>query len=596
MKILGIATQHDSGAAIFENGKCLAAVNEERLSRKKLHTGFPTLSLQEVFRISGVHLAEIDQIAMAGLIPLKEEDWDWFDTSMLKALLQSTLNVAALRKAISTPAGFYLFRKMGESALGFGRNREFAEMIRQKGLFQNPLVMDHHKAHLYSAIATSPWPEESILAVSLDANGDGYCSKVAVFQKGEYREVHGIPFFHSPAHYYGYVTHLLGFRQMYHEGKVTGLAAYGDASKTLKIFQSRIAYNAKQLSFENRGHYIRKEINYLKDALAGFSREDISAGIQKHLEDLVTAYIRDLAWAFAAGRTKLVLAGGVFANVKLNQRIAALPEIEGVSIHPHMGDGGLAFGAAAAAYHSAVGEKVKFEIPTHVFWGPGFTDDEAAQALDKVGLRYEIFPDGIEEKIGKWLYEGKVVARVKGAMEYGPRALGNRSILYHAADPSVNTWLNEKLRRSEFMPFAPSILEEKAEDYVTGLDKVRHTALFMTVTSDCTSVMKSACPAVVHVDGTARPQLVSEKGSPSYHKILKAYEKLSGIPVILNTSYNIHDEPIVSSPEDAIRAFLVSELDVLALGNCAVLREANQDIFSGEATKEIRENAPTLKT
>jgi carbamoyltransferase len=170
------------------------------------------------------------------------------------------------------------------------------------------------------------------------------------------------------------------------------------------------------------------------------------------------------------------------------------------------------------------------------------------------------------EEIAALISEGYVVARVVGRMEYGPRALGNRSILYRPDDPSVNDWLNERLKRTEFMPFAPSTLAEDADQCFRNMEGARDTARFMTITFDCTDEMRRSCPGVVHVDGTARPQVVSESDNPSYYAILKEFKRLTGLSSIVNTSFNIHEEPIVCTPEDALRAFQIGHLDVLAIG------------------------------
>jgi carbamoyltransferase len=182
----------------------------------------------------------------------------------------------------------------------------------------------------------------------------------------------------------------------------------------------------------------------------------------------------------------------------------------------------------------------------------------------------------IEPQIARLIADGKVVARFNGRMEYGPRALGNRSILYHAMDPAVNQWLNKRLGRTEFMPFAPATLMEHASDCYLDLAGCEHAAQFMTLTFDCTEKMKQTSPAAVHVDGTARPQLVTDRSNPSFYKILKEYHALTGIPSVINTSFNMHEEPIVCTPEDGVRAFLQGNLDYLAIGDFLVEHPSHQ--------------------
>jgi carbamoyltransferase len=206
----------------------------------------------------------------------------------------------------------------------------------------------------------------------------------------------------------------------------------------------------------------------------------------------------------------------------------------------------------------------------HVYLGDAFRADEIAEAVRSAGLRATHHPGTIEVEVAQQLSQGRVVARFNGAMEYGPRALGNRSILYQPGDPSVNDWLNELLRRTEFMPFAPASLAEHTSQLYENSAGAEDTARFMTITFHCTPWMAERCAGVVHVDNTARPQIVRRQDNPSYHRIIEEYSRRTAVPVIINTSFNIHEEPIVRTPQDAIRAFLDSALDFLAIGDLLV--------------------------
>jgi len=211
-----------------------------------------------------------------------------------------------------------------------------------------------------------------------------------------------------------------------------------------------------------------------------------------------------------------------------------------------------------------------------MFVGPAYDEDAIQDALDRQGVRYERTDDA-PAAIARLVANGEVVARYEGAMEFGPRALGNRSILYRTTEPEVNTWLNKRLRRTEFMPFAPATLAEEAHRCYLGLEGCEHTAEFMTITFDCTDYMKETSPAVVHVDGTARGQLVRAETNPGFHAILTEYHKLTGIPSLVNTSFNMHESPIVRTPDDAVTAFLQGQLDVLAIGDYFVHGEENRE-------------------
>ncbi len=210
------------------------------------------------------------------------------------------------------------------------------------------------------------------------------------------------------------------------------------------------------------------------------------------------------------------------------------------------------------------------------YFGPDYSELEIASELDAVGLNYTR-PNHLASEVASLICDGKVVARFDGRMEYGPRALGNRSILYHAREPDVNQWLNKRLGRTEFMPFAPVTLYEERERCYHNIRGAEHTAEFMTITFDCTDEMKVQCPAAVHVDGTARPQLIRREVNAGYYDIVKEYEKLTGIPSLINTSFNMHEEPIVCTPKDAVRAFIQGGLDCLAIGPFLAQREVSSD-------------------
>ena len=257
------------------------------------------------------------------------------------------------------------------------------------------------------------------------------------------------------------------------------------------------------------------------------------------------------------------------ANVKLNQRIAETPGVSRVFVYPAMNDSGTGAGAAMVLRAAASGMR-PIQLPD-VFLGPGFSRRDVEEALSGRALATRRMADPGGEIAGL-LAQGKTVARCAGRMEYGPRALGNRSILFQASDARANQWLNEKLKRTEFMPFAPATLAEEAHRCYRNLEVAADAARFMTITYDCTDFMKQASPAAVHVDGTARPQLVDRETNPSFHAILSAYHRKTGIPSVLNTSFNIHEEPIVCSPSDAVVTFLAGELDYLVMEDLLVSR------------------------
>jgi carbamoyltransferase len=369
---------------------------------------------------------------------------------------------------------------------------------------------------------------------------------------------------------------MLGFHYLRHAGKITGLAAYGNPKvlydKVAKLlWADGLVVKTSPLIYILRQEYLLK--NKLPKYFGNHSREDIAAAFQKRLEDVTSEVIRKALKLTA--KNKIVLSGGVAGNVIMNQRIHDIEGVKEIFVHPAMSDSGQALGAALFAYNTELKRQGKYFLSERlkdVYLGSDYTGAEVEKAVKDSGLEYR-YIENIETEVASLLAAKKVVARFNGRMEYGPRALGNRSILFHAGDHSVNDWLNQRLERSEFMPFAPSVLMEDIDEYFVRVKGAEYTAEFMTITFDCTEKMKRLCPAVVHVDGTARPHFVTATANPSYYKIIKEYKKITGISVILNTSFNMHEEPIVCSPMDAIHSFLRGHLDYLAIGNYLVKYE-----------------------
>ena len=565
MIVLGIGMQHDAGAALVVDGRILAAVNEERLNRTKMYWGWPELAIPEVLRLGGVDPLDLDAVAIANTtnstyVPFGKS---YYPDDLKRRALTGLSNLGLGRILGGTHLGVEAYRLLNSRTINRRETRRFEDFLRGLGVRAPVTYVDHHEAHLASAYYTSGW--EQCLGISLDGVGDGYCSRIALCRDGVMKFVHQIPFYHTPGPYYGFVTGWAGFTPGKHEGKITGLAAHGDPQKAIQLFRDRVSYSEKRFSFVNHGKWGSAEYEPLCRALDSYAREDVAAAVQHHLEDLVTRYVKQAVERI--GSRKVALSGGIFANVKLNQRVRDLDCVDDVYIHPNMGDGGLALGSALA--HHA---RFHYTAPRRLdnaYFGDEPEEDQIELELGRLGLPFHRH-ERVEAAIAELLAAGKVVARVAGRMEYGPRALGNRSILYQATDVTVNKWLNQRLKRTEFMPFAPAILEERAGDYYIGYPASSYAAEFMTITYDVTERCRKEAPAIVHVDGTARPQTVSERTNPSFHAILEEYERLTGYPQVINTSFNMHEEPIVCTVSDAIRAFQRGHLDALAIGSYIV--------------------------
>ena len=556
------------GAALIDNGKLVYAVHEERLTRAKMAVGFPRQSICRLLHDTRTKPEEIDAVAIATVNEFFRERAvaynGWFvrqEAPLKGALLSASSYVTRVFGARPFLQNSYYEVK---AILGKARRKAIEQLLRRDWEFTCPIkFIDHHFAHACSAYFTAGLGEATV--ITMDGAGDNSSSHVYFVKDGKFRKIWNVDSFNSLGNYYGYITHICGFRAHRHEGKITGLAAYGDPAyvDVLKQF-----ITCEHGSTVNKGQVFHwAAIKAIEKALpSSFKKEDLAASMQQVLEDVACEYIRH--WMEKAGCPDLALAGGVFANVKLNQRIHELDSVRSVAIHPAMGDEGLAVGAAFAmsvAVGKANSVKIASSKLADVYLGPGFSEAEIERSVSKQGLEAQRI-EHVERSIAELLAQGNVVARFDGRMEYGPRALGNRSILYQATDPSVNDWLNKRLGRTEFMPFAPVTMEEFAQQAYVNLDGARYPAQFMTITVNCTEWMKKHCPAVVHVDGTARPQIIDERTNPTYYRILQEYWKLTGIPTLINTSFNMHEEPIVCSPDDAIRAFVHGRLDYLAIG------------------------------
>jgi carbamoyltransferase len=569
MKILGISDGMTGGTALIEDGKIIYAVHEERLIRAKMATGFPKQSISKILEDTQTKPEEIKAIAVATVNEFFREEaiayngWLMREQSPMKETL---LSVASGVNQIFGARPFLQRSYYGlKSLTGRGRRKAIERRLREDWGFTCPIrFIDHHFAHACSTYYTSGLQDATV--ITMDGAGDNASSHVYLVKDGHFQKLWEVSSFNSIGNYYAYITHICGFKAQKHEGKITGLAAYGEPAY-VDILKQFIAYETE--STVNKGQvFYWAAVKAIEKALPpSYKKEDLASSIQQVLEEAGSRYIQH--WVERTGCGDLALAGGVFANVKFNQRIHELNNVRSIFIHPGMGDEGLAVGAAFALdvmSDSTGSKKITSTKLTDVYFGPCYSEREINGAIEQAGLKAEYAPD-IERKMAELLAQGAVVARFDGRMEYGPRALGNRSILYQPTDPTVNDWLNKRLKRTEFMPFAPVTLAEYADQCYENLDGAQYPANFMTITFNCTDWMKKHCPAVVHVDGTARPQLIDKNTNPSYYKIVDEYRKITDLPSVINTSFNMHEEPIVCSPADAIRSFMDGRMDYLAIGN-----------------------------
>jgi len=561
--ILGVNDNHDSGAALCIDGALVAAVGQERIDRTKNSGAFPWDAIDEVLHIAGIKPGDVDRIAFGS---------HFTPATALRRLPNIHHGTKSQSSQFSGMLNAYIsyqvfVKETGLWPLEADLSRRFLHRkLRVRGLNAPVITLEHHSAHAYSAYRSQPYADA--LVFTIDAMGDGTSVTVSLGENGDLKPIYRQSGFSAINTYYSRITEWLGFRPNRHEGKITGLAAYAEPPPELvRHFRKQLRFRESNEGFTLQ-NYLRKQSKgdafhrYLKD----FTKEQIAAALQKNLEEQVCAFVE--YWVRKTGRRNIALAGGVMANVKLNQRIHEIEEVETIFVYPNMGDGGLAAGAALA-----LSSVTNHELP-NVYHGRDFSDEDYERVLQESGLPYER-PEDLADTAAAALEDRKVVARVSGRMEWGPRALGNRTVMFRPDDPAVNDWLNEKLNRTEFMPFAPVTLWEERERCYYGLKGAENAARFMTICFDCTPEMKRHSPGVVHCDGTARPQLIRRQDNPGYYDIVDAFHRRTGIPSVINTSFNMHEEPIVRSPRDGVRAFVQSGLDHLILGPFFVSQAAD---------------------
>lgn len=559
MILLGINhDRYDSGVTLVDGNRVIYAANEERFTRRKTQGGRPARSLNAAFECTAVDMHNVDGICVAGLmtppLPLRifpKLHHVLFETDQQRdhedRLRDRFIDFVQNHTPLAHTTSDSFLRRMSVKLLKPAVRRTLPEPLRKKPIY----FVEHHLAHAASAWNLSGMDEA--LCLTGDGMGDGlsmtisHCSSKGIERlwTASSRDSLGILF--------EMITESFGFIPCRHEGKVMGLAAHGDAAKV----QEPLPFFIRNGELICDGPVGRRGVAWAIQHLGTrYDREDIAAWVQDILESIVTAIVGD--WLKRTKLTRLVAAGGIVANVKLNQRLHQLNEIKELFVCPNMGDGGLSLGAICA----------QFDLPGRavhdVFWGDVIRDEEVLKSLKQHQLAYTRCDD-VERRVAELIAEGNIVARCRGRMEWGPRALGNRSVLASTNQPGVVDRLNRLLRRSDFMPFAPAVLDEVADQFFTGLNSARHAAEYMTVCFDATPKMKDEHPAVTHVDGTVRPQLVCERANPQFHRLLTEFQKLTGSGMVLNTSFNIHEEPIVRTAEDAVRSFLNAGLDYLAI-------------------------------
>lgn len=606
MRILGIsAFYHDSAAALIEDGNIIAAAQEERFTRKKHDPGFPKEAITYCLKEAGLTLSEVDHVV-------------FFEKPFIKfeRLLETYL--------ASAPAGFQSFKMaipvwIKDKLFQKGNLIELLEEFENSGEIEDKLLFaEHHQSHAASAFFPSPFEEAIIL--TMDGVGEWATASVAIGKGNELTTVKEIQFPHSLGLLYSAMTYYTGFRVNSGEYKVMGLAPYGEP-KYVDLIKDNLIDIKEDGSFWLDQSYFNyatgltmtsSKFHDLFGAPPRTSEDritqremDLAASVQVVTEEIMLKMTESLAKEY--GIKNICLAGGVALNCVANGKVIRAGSFDNVWVQPAAGDAGGALGAALAAYY--VEKKQPRTVGSNMdamkgsYLGPDYEQSDIEERLSKAGAVFEVFTDEtVMTETAKCLEQGHAVGWFQGRMEFGPRALGGRSILGDPRNPKMQKTLNLKIKyRESFRPFAPSIISDEVSNYFEH----QGTSPYMLVVApvkeehrkdtskedeglfgiEKLNIPRSTIPAITHVDYSARIQTVHEETNPRYHALISAFKEQTGCPIVVNTSFNVRGEPIVNTPEDAFHCFMGTEMDTLVVGNC-LLRKPAQDQSLAEDYKD----------
>ncbi|MHB9112779.1 MAG: carbamoyltransferase family protein [Thermoleophilia bacterium] len=562
---------HDSAAAIMRDGNLVACVEEERFTRQK-HTGdFPTQAIRFCLREAGVTGADLDHVCYYWnpYISLPHQVW---------------------YVARNLPRSLHLVRSRQDKYLPMFRVKR--QMWRELGLTGADKAkfhyVNHHLAHAASAFYPSPFDESAIL--SMDASGEWTTTWLGYGQGTEIKVIKEISFPDSLGMLYGAVTGYLGFKFASGEGKVMGLASYGTPAlvdefrKMIEIDEENGDFHLDLSYFEwqikGRGHWVSDKFrgifgpDRVPESAIEDRHADIAHALQAVTEETAMALARYLKRQ--TGSDNICLAGGVSLNAVMNGRLLKEGPFEQMFIQPAANDPGTSVGACLLT-HVANGGGRDYRME-HAYWGPSYGNDEIERALKAAGVAYRQVEDAPVEA-ARLLADDKIVAWFQGRMECGPRALGNRSILSDPRAEEKKDILNARVKHREgYRPFAPSVLEEKVGECFDS----DHPSPYMILVYNVLPERKHDLEAITHVDGTARVQTVSRKTNERYYRLIEEFEKHTGVPVVLNTSFNVRGQPIVNTPEEAVDCYLGTGIDALVIGDFMTIKEPDECATAAE--------------
>ena len=576
---LGIHDGHTSTACLLVDGRIAAMASEERFNRIKSYGGPPVQAVEWLLQSNGLSPADIDAISFAGTIdPIK--DISAYTTGRHRMFSQMTKLLPPSILASDALVGRYLeLKRKRRQQLG-----ESQEILASLGRVPEEIdLVEHHAAHAYAAYFSSGFQHSGgdALVITCDGSGDGLCTTVSIGRGNELQRISQTPSYHSLGILYSRVTQFLGMKPLEHEYKVMGLAPYAPERtkrQAYDILSQYFSLSDDGLSFCNRSmSWGQSMLEKLKKDLFLIRFDGVAAALQQLCEELLMQLV--LNWVAKTGIRRLVLGGGMFMNVKFNMLLLDRPEIEELFFMPSGGDESVAIGAAYHAMlksqaNGGAGNGASALHPIGpLYFGHQLTEEEILQALDsyREKVSFEKCED-IDRRTAELLARERIVGRVRGRMEWGARALGNRSIVASPRSLETVRKINAAIKMRDFwMPFAPSVLWERRSDYL--VNPKDFDAPYMIVAFESTELARKELVAGLHpFDLTCRPQLVREQWNASYHRMIREFEKITGIGGVLNTSFNLHGDPIVMTAQDAISTLLSSGLDFITLEDYLVWR------------------------
>ncbi len=554
--VLGISCfYHDSAAALLKDGVLVAAGQEERFSRKRHDSGFPEKAIQYVLHEAGITADRLDAVG-------------FYDKPLLKFERMLSTYIATF------PRSFGSFRKAIPLWL---HEKLWVPSIIRKQLkpYSGPILFaEHHMSHAASCFLPSPFEEAAILTV--DGVGEWATSSFGVGRGSDIQLFKEIRFPHSVGLLYSAFTYYLGFKVNSAEYKVMGLAPYGKPTHFERIMRDMVHLNEDgsfklNMKYFSYDYGLRMTNGAFDEFFGGPPRKpeswmterefDIAASVQKVCEEIVLKMARHLHEE--TGLDKLCMAGGVALNCVANGRVIRETPMKQLWVQPAAGDAGGAVGVAHYIYNT-LHKRPRASAWTHAYLGPEFKDAEITRYLDSAGAKYETLSDAeLPARTAKLLSEGNVIGWFQGRMEFGPRALGGRSILADPRDPKMRDTLNMKIKfREGFRPFAPSVLLDKASEWF----EIDCDSPYMLLVAQVREG-KRTIPSVTHVDNSARLQTVTREEAPLYYETIREFERITGVPIVINTSFNVRGEPIVCTPRDAYLCFMRTNMDYLVVGH-----------------------------